>query len=163
MQRHRKLSYQRAGLFSKNILHYPATMSIANRAASTYVIRFLQLFSLKTLVLVLSIAILTHGKIKYGSILYLFNDLEVHHFFRRRPKGRSASEVQFVFCLQLPRWCYYIFHALFILQELKKDPGIPRLPNLKVKVRNAQSKPMVSWLIISGWVNDGLDLLILSF
>uniref|UniRef100_A0A8H7XRC6 CP-type G domain-containing protein n=1 Tax=Psilocybe cubensis TaxID=181762 RepID=A0A8H7XRC6_PSICU len=27
--------------------------------------------------------------------------------------------------------------------ELKKDPGIPRLPNLKVKVRNAQHKPQV--------------------
>ncbi|KJA18946.1 hypothetical protein HYPSUDRAFT_56903 [Hypholoma sublateritium FD-334 SS-4] len=27
--------------------------------------------------------------------------------------------------------------------KLKKDPGIPRLPNLKVKVRNAQTKPMV--------------------
>ncbi|KAF9484542.1 hypothetical protein BDN70DRAFT_903568 [Pholiota conissans] len=27
--------------------------------------------------------------------------------------------------------------------KLKKDPGVPRLPNLKVKVRNAQTKPMV--------------------
>ncbi|KAF5319401.1 hypothetical protein D9619_008554 [Psilocybe cf. subviscida] len=27
--------------------------------------------------------------------------------------------------------------------KLKKDPGVPRLPNLKAKVRNAQSKPMV--------------------
>ncbi|KDR73039.1 hypothetical protein GALMADRAFT_252454 [Galerina marginata CBS 339.88] len=27
--------------------------------------------------------------------------------------------------------------------KLKKDPGIPRLPNLKLKVRNAQKKPMV--------------------
>ncbi|KAF8197009.1 P-loop containing nucleoside triphosphate hydrolase protein [Pholiota molesta] len=27
--------------------------------------------------------------------------------------------------------------------KLKKDPGVPRLPNLKAKVRNAQTKPMI--------------------
>ena len=27
--------------------------------------------------------------------------------------------------------------------ELKKDPGVPRLPDLKVKVHNAQKKAMV--------------------
>jgi len=41
------------------------------------------------------------------------------------------------------------FHTFFLLQELKKDPGIPRLPNLKVKVRNAQTKPMVCFHVVS--------------
>lgn len=31
----------------------------------------------------------------------------------------------------------------FIYEELRKDPGIPRLPDLKLKMENAQKKAMV--------------------
>ena len=35
------------------------------------------------------------------------------------------------------------FDANILFSELKKDPGIPRLPDLKMKLRNRQNKPTV--------------------
>ena len=32
---------------------------------------------------------------------------------------------------------------MLLFSELKKDPGIPRLPDLKMKLRNKQKKPTV--------------------
>ena len=38
---------------------------------------------------------------------------------------------------------YIVKRVLQRFLELKKDPGIPRLPDLKVRVRNIQKKPPV--------------------
>ena len=58
--------------------------------------------------------------------------------FIQKPKRQRFLRSQV-----MQSYFYIVKKSLTMFSELKKDPGIPRLPDLKMKVHNKQKKPPV--------------------